>query len=790
VTKHLLPQAFKFFGLSLSLTASSWTWAQSTETTDEIESFFDKRAQTLQDHLSVPLSDQAFHKRFIEAYEPLDKGRIPAQWRDALVQRMLALAGVNAANLTPEQQAQIANSLNVLGSAGATSSESAAALAALGGALGISSTDAGNALSNAASDKALLGGNASVSQSFINNSQSGQNMLANQSSSPNSLTMAQLNPPSQVKYDSEGPITGATSGKLPNPASLTLGAYASKLGQPAGALTSGAKSGGAIQNSKITSTPPAAPHADIMQQALKQGVGAVTGAVKGQTSTSGAPTNSDRPFASPLSSDHQGRPFMQNPTPQGPPPPSGSTPTSTATQADPFKFDPQVLLGGDYLDQYQKRVQQILGGTSTGSSDGWGLNSPPTAGSTLSSGTWQKQIQTMGDTCEKDLHKMYGFTEGQVPANLSYEQVTEMWRTFAKKKHGLRSDLAEREEAERKAQGGFYIQRAIFKSEENFSYEKWNPLDTTSTPKDNVDLELVKKQIDSSADKQVAFNTIVDDLFGHFAAQINGLANTDQDACIFAGTQMGNPKPDVCGQEFAISSNKDGTFRNSALTNQLKMVALLDAIRELNSTEATAINAGLKKNYPEQFKSRFGFTERRSEAGAATQTRTNEGDSAMEVFLTRNDVSSEQPKQRGFRRSYRLQDYLFKCPNAETSWMAKIQDLEVLARRSLVTNCGELVEREVSTNPEYADVSTPLYPATQDICSFEKSAIKNIYKEPKEANYPDFFGQRKKLSGDQCDSLLRTHQSLAKISQMGQRKCQYLQKKEKAQGPTHTEGKK
>jgi hypothetical protein len=785
VTKHCLPPAIKYLGLSLSLTASSGIWAQNTETTDEIESFFDKRATTLQEHLSVPLSDQAFHKRFIEAYQPLDKGRIPAQWRDALVQRMLALAGVNAATLTAAQQTQIANSINVLGSAGASSSESAEALAALGGALGISSSEASNALANAASDKALFGGNSSVSQSFINNSQSGQNQLISQSASPNSLTMAQINPPSQVKYDSEGPITGVTTGKPPNPGSLTMGGYASQLGQPAAALATGAKTGNDVQTSKVMSTPPAAPHADIMQQALKQGVGAVTGAIKGQTPPTTAATSSARPFAGQIGAEHQGMSVMQNQMAPSSPPPPSSIPTFTATQADPFKFDPQVLLGGDYLDQYQKRVQQILGGSSSSSGDSWGLNSPPTAGSTLSSGTWQKQIQSMGDSCEKDLHKMYGFVEGQVPQNLSYEQVTEMWRTFAKKKHNLRADLAEREEAERKAQGGFYIQRSLFKATENFSHVNWNPLDSTANPTDNVDIDIVKKQIDSSADKQGAFNTVVDDLFGHFAAQINGLANTDQDACIFAGTQMGNPKPDVCGQEFAISTDKNGTFRNSALTNQLKMVALLDSIRELNSTEATVINAGLKKNYPDQFKARFGFTERRSEAGATSQTRTNEGDSAMEVFLTRNDVTSEQSKNRGFRRSYRLQDYLFKCPNAETSWMAKIQDLEVLARKSLVTNCAELVERE--SDPNFADTSIPLYPATQNICAFERSAVKNIYKSPTDNTYPDFFGEKKKLSADQCNALLSTQKSLAKISQMGQRKCQYSQRKDPTDKKTHSE---
>ena len=789
MSNHFFSNTIQFLILSLSLTASSWGWARSTETTDEIESFFDKRAKTLQEHLSVPLSDQAFHKRFIEAYEPLDKGRIPAEWRDALVQRMLALAGVNGARLTPEQQAQIANSLNVLGSAGVTSSESAAALAALGGALGISSAEASDALSNAASDKALFGGNANVSQSFINNSQSGQNKLTSQSSNPNSLIVAQLNPPTQVKYDSEGPITGATTVKLPNPGSLTMGSFASQLGQPAGVLATGAKSSEGIQNSKITSTAPAAPHADIMQQALKQGVGAVTGAVTGKPTSKLVTTNSERPFASQLGPEHQRMSAVQNTLPPSNSPPPGSIPTSTATPADPFKFDPQVLLGGDYLDQYQKRVQQILGGTSPGSGagDGWGLTTPPAAGSTLSGGTWQKQIQTMGDSCEKDLHKMYGFTEGKVPANLSYEQVTEMWRTFAKKKHKLRADLAEREEAERKAQGGFYIQRQLFNAEEN-SFDKWNPLDTTANPKDNVNLEVVKKQIDSSADKQVAFNTVVDDLFGHFAAQINGLANTDQDACIFSGTQMGNPKPDECGQEFAISSNKDGSFRNSALSNQLKIVAMLDAIRELNSTEATAINAGLKKHYPEQFKSRFGSTERRSEAGATTQTRTNEGDSAMEVFLTRNDVSSEQHKHQGFRRSYRLQDYLFKCPNAETSWMAKIQDLEVLARRSLVANCAELVERE--SDPNFSDTSAPLFPATQDICTFERPAAKNIYKSPTDNSYPDFFGEKKKLNSDQCSALLSTQKSLAKISQMGQKKCQYSQRKDRNNNETHSEAKK
>jgi hypothetical protein len=373
---------------------------------------------------------------------------------------------------------------------------------------------------------------------------------------------------------------------------------------------------------------------------------------------------------------------------------------------------------------------------------------------------------------------MYGYTKGKVPENLSFDQVTEMWRTFAKNKQNMRADLLERQRLEAQKSGTNPEKPTYIGAIENLALPNWNPLSSSDVPAEAINTKAITEKIEASKDKQGAFNDTVDDLLSHFSAQLNGLANTDQDACILTGKQMGNPSPGECGKEFAISS-KDGTFRNSPLTNHVKIMALLDAIRELNAPEAVSINTFLTKNYAEQYTKRF--PDRKP---GASLTRT---------ILMRDDKPPESANSKEVKvqpgskpkRSFRLQEYLFDCADPGTSWMAKIQDLEVLARKSLLKSCAPQAEVLIMRNAAFVDTSTPLFPATSDLCTF-KGDIKTIYKAPTAKSYPDFFGTQKTLSETECETLLATHGSLAEILETGRKRCQFLHDRNLEKSPQNS----
>jgi hypothetical protein len=214
------------FGLTPSLTHAQRIDA---ETTNELQFYFQKRAETLQNHLSVSPSDQAFYHRFIENYHPLEQGLLPAAWRQRLLNRILALAGVR--NLTAAQQAQLNNALDAMGSAGLGGAAASQALQDMANSLGISSADAANLLAQASGDPSLFDGNASVGQQLQNNASTGLNAFNANASNPNNMDIPVIGSPQQVNYASEGPVATVASNEIPSLGNLSMGGMAGSMGQ-------------------------------------------------------------------------------------------------------------------------------------------------------------------------------------------------------------------------------------------------------------------------------------------------------------------------------------------------------------------------------------------------------------------------------------------------------------------------------------------------------------------------------------------------------------------------------
>ncbi|MEO5667586.1 MAG: hypothetical protein ABIR96_05980 [Bdellovibrionota bacterium] len=676
------------FVWTLGLTASM-SFAQQTETTQEIEDFFDNRAETLQQHLSVPLTDQAFHKRFIEAYKPLDKGRIPAQWRDALVQRMLALAGVSAANLSAAQLAQVTNSVNVLGSAGANSTQSAAALAALGNALGISSDAAGNALASAAGDTGLFNGNTSISQSFVNNSNSARDKFAAQASNPNSLTMAKITPPTQVKYENEGAVTSVSSITLPNPSGLTMGGYASQLGQSPGSAAKTGSTG--VQDSSINRTPKPSAHADLLQQALIQGSKALATTNKTQTPTPAPRTNNYPDYANNLPS-HVEAPVMQEKVNAA----TTATPATTSpstTKSDPFKYDPSVLLGGWYADEARTRVEKAFNAPSSPNSaeqqpgmSGPTSSSPPPAvpkaGTALAESNMQKALQQHEVSCEETLaatlKKDYG-------VNVPKEQVAGAAVTLTPE---LSKAIDEHIKSLRISQG----QEAA-----KAFYNGYRPSDTLRSKKNE---ELTTEDLVSLFEDKVIEGT----------AFYNGLLNTNQTACAMNKDTFALPRSP---HQTACEEFSSGSITSMNLVDTMKLKSVIALYGQLNFKRTVPADVPLADG------DSVSVWQRLQQKGKVDQLFLGENAPFPKIVQYENDTDpvrigihmqnaelgkvfaaanfdlKNKDGRKKIRWMLQLRSYMTKCPYSEKSWGSKIIELEYHAMRAKSDLCGsETLDKE------------------------------------------------------------------------------------------------
>jgi hypothetical protein len=266
----------------------------------------------------------------------------------------------------------------------------------------------------------------------------------------------------------------------------------------------------------------------------------------------------------------------------------------------------------------------------------------------------------------------------------------------------------------------------------------------------------------SIADKKALFRRIIGRQLAIYAAPLNGLTNTDQDACILSGARkfMGNPVKSECSKEFALPASNEGTFRNSVLTNHVKLVAFLDTIRDLNSDVATATAMRLKTVFRDH-------SDKDKKEVSPIASSTNKTSFTSQMIAQDNEAESSTGKR---RTSFRLREYLYKCFDPHTSWMAKIQDLEVLARRVLVKKCADEASKAIKNNPIFANVDAPLYPTTSDLCGLKPEELKSRYKNPE--HYPDFFNAAGNLSQDECRMLAMRHNSLMEMSMTGNRRCQ------------------
>lgn len=765
------------------------------DTVLEIEEFFKNRADNLQEHLSIPVSEQAYYKRFQEAYAPLDQGVLTAQWRERLLARLLALSGTKG-KLSAAQQASLNNSLGTLANTGASSADAAAALQNIQNTLGISGDAAAGALMQAGSDASLFDGNASIGAMLQGNVQSGYNTLQSKAVASNSLNIPSINSPASVSYTGAGPIAGVTSAKQPSANDLTLTRFASSFGGNSGSTP------------RVGSTTASVGHTSPNSSSGGQGIGhqVVNNLVQnigngGQGSTTAG--NTTNHFLVNPNGNSVNRPTLS--TTNTPTISSNTSTTSTTTSPkqvidQAFKFNPLVSLGGDFAkdhaDTLVKALVQSIGTDSTLASspkttppktgtspypDPFPTTSGAKAGDSFASGKAKEaidnRIKTLEEVCKEDLQTKlksskvisengkYDFSEmAKWVKNWSVNSINKTKETLKIKSTEERVKIATTEKA------------------------------------DKVQGPLSKREIDD-----IKLATYRDE-FALRTSHLNALLITAQTDCVFSGENSGMTREACnklveqkiyeshhCEQMFPRCNDFANVPSSQAdkipISDHLKIMTLIDTVEEFQNTykkpDERAAVEGLRKernkDLPPSEQSSPGADPAITLIQASPEfSNDNDADSALLNRYLRRRGNSE------------IGTILSKCFDKNTSWASKVRDMELQLRNTIAKKCmgddaadpNRIISLSHNTLGEFRiyfgdnkddvtiqDLSNKALPITQDTCqktSNKEYKLSNSDTIPdSEINlFPDYFGIKSEpnINPEKCEQLKIKHRRLLVLS--------------------------
>gem|GEM_PF-5646371 len=640
-----------FIAIGLTTLASGNALAQSQqETVQGLEEFFAGKATSLQDHLSIPVSDQAYYKRFREAYEPLEQGLLPAKWRDKLLERILALVGTNASSLSSAQQAALANSLNTLGTSSASSEEAAAALQSLQDTLGISSDEAANALAQAASDASMFDGNSAVGATLKSNAQAGYNNLQASNAVSNSLNVPQVNTPAQVNYAEGGPVTTVASDTQPSAGSLEMGRFASVLGSGGESSSGTSGSGPSTPASKVvgSTAPNSGSKGDVMQELVK------TLGKKGQTLANGnGKTRATGSSSSPLY--HQNY-YLQSTAQRTPfPQASAQTPSTAPTgllnenQRAAIAFDPLATLGGDFAKASNERFQEFISKSSGNTSQ---------SGSLVAQAELSTFTENMAKDCSEALERQITASPNKIRNGDGQYNYQEMEKWLQDWKDGIQVDL---------------------RKDLNAS-EDWV---------ERIRKRLAEKGIDPKTQSREKREIIREELNNEFSirtAHINALARTPDDDCVLSRYSIGltydqcilTKSKEECNKRYRgcndFSNIKSSEEDKIPASDHMEIMTLVGIVKSYTIPEKGEDQRNYLKDFVEGL------------AQDAPSSKLSSDSNLLSIIL--QGAVRARNKGRNQEGENPLLSSLFSCFEPNTSWSSKLRDMEFQLRQFVLDKCS------------------------------------------------------------------------------------------------------
>jgi hypothetical protein len=752
------------------------------ETVQRLEEFFTQGADNLQDHLSVPLTDKAYYKRYRETYEALEQGLLPAKWREKLMERILALLNTSASRLTSVQQAVVANSLNTLANSSSSPSEAAEALKALQNTLGISSEEAG-----------LFGRNKAMSATLLSNAQAAFNNMAANEQLSNSLVVPQINSPAQVNYSEGGPVTGIATQAAPPANTLLMSNFASVLGE--------GNTNSVASNRPVPQTPSAAPRStsntggtktkeEVLQHLLK-GLSRQEEKNKITQDTSHSKTNlfganhylATGGFTAPLRGNTSSTAPATHPT--------SSNPRLTEIQDRIFGFDPMIAFGGEIAKTTREERRRTLGVdaasasvTTPNNSETPARHNPsPKAGYGLAQAQLRENYSSLTKICDEALQKQ-----------LLQDKVLET-------RGSTLTNFSKAEEWVRKWRENFQIKPRRQQNMEDWIQHTQRELDQL-TPTPTPPAGQQRTDTDSSLQRIQRVQKLLDDEFAIQSMHLNNLALTPDLNCVLSQTSNGLFKEDchqyhdtaTCDKMFntcnAFANVPAGKSNEIPLADHMKMMSLVEFINHINGLDKATAESDHKRQL-------------------LARLRDLKTEDDKSIIPSDNLFSWVLSRQVEKGRNHIFTQITASCDN-EGSWAKKIQTLELQLRNALFespgcfsdpnekqyfaiqlgeTFGGDKFKQNLSANPS-AMASTPL-PILSSQCkdpSQTKELSPSSLDEIKN-KFPDYFNIKSpnKDSSEWCNRIKKAHVTLLDVSQRIFESCSKDTQQEPAsQKPLHS----
>ena len=206
----------------------------SAQSAQQSVDFLENNEEAIEQHLDVPVSDRNFRESVRDQYDILNKGQLSKRSRDAILTRFLKLMGPKGGRkggYSSAQKAAAAKALATLADSGSSSAEAAAALKTLASVTGGGTADVADALLKSGGNLGgALGNQFNANVNIALNGSYGNN--------GNSLKVASIDVPKNVRYVDEGKIANVKAPTKPSSGSLSMAPLASRSGSPSPRISS------------------------------------------------------------------------------------------------------------------------------------------------------------------------------------------------------------------------------------------------------------------------------------------------------------------------------------------------------------------------------------------------------------------------------------------------------------------------------------------------------------------------------------------------------------------------